>query len=106
MNFLKSPVVDAAGATPLLTVWSVADKVYLNARDVRDQGRTFFERRRKCDPMVAGVDGNWPAKATGKRDVYISKVSAHFHVEECKSTCAFVGEETAVNYGAYKDHYR
>ena len=81
-------------AAPLPTARPVADKIYPDAWDVRDQSRSFFKRRRKGDPVVTGADGYGPAKATGKRDVYISVVSAQLHVEECTTT--FVGGERVV----------
>jgi hypothetical protein len=51
---------------PLPLKWSFADKVYPEARDVRKQRHTIFEGRRKCDPLVAGADGNRPSEAAGE----------------------------------------
>jgi hypothetical protein len=55
------------------------------------------EKRRSCRHGCGWYYGNRPAKATEKREIYISMVSTQLHVEEWKSTDASViGRETVV----------
>ncbi len=61
--------------------WSIADKVYPDARNVREKRGATLERGRQRDPVVTGADGDVPAEATGKGDVDVAVVGAHFYVE-------------------------
>ena len=95
--FSHSLAAITSTAAPLPAARSVADKVDPDARDVRHQTRTLCERRRKGDPVVAGADGDWPAKAAREREVDVSVVGAQRHVEEWKYTVASVlGGQTVV----------
>ena len=75
-RILYSPAVVTVVAVvaPLPNAGSVTDKVYSDAWNVRDQSRMLFERRRKGNPVVASADCDWPAKVTGKRDIYVSVI--------------------------------
>lgn len=74
-NSTRHPTVTSGVA------WSTANRVYPEARDVREKRAATLERGRQRDPVVTGADGDVPVEATGKGDVDVAVVGEHLYVE-------------------------
>ncbi len=79
---------------------SVTNKVYPDARDIRDQCGTPCECWRKADPIITGADGDLPTEATGETRA-IRPHSQHVALYRGMDVCVYFHSERKVGADMY-----